>query len=408
MTTPPPARPRLLLYYFRFFALLSAIPFLIIVVDILLHPQAPDLTKGVEPVVRILFGLFISPLSLVIAFMCIRRAPSNLIGWLLLNFAYGIPVNVMRADLFPLGAEIVIANLLIAQFWVAFLLIPLYFPDGQLYPPRANRWGNPLLGFYLIFSTVVSNISGRAITWDNGNSQLHWPNPLFVVEWNLKAVTIPMLVFLLTAGIITVILRYRGSRELERLQLRWLLFGVLFQGAITILTTWTPPGFESIKIWTFPFYSLIIPLAIGIALLRYRLYDIDLIIRRTLQYGLLSVLLGLVYFGMVLLLEQAFRGLTGQESPLAVVLSTLAIVVLFNPLRRRIQTVIDRRFFRTKYAAAQAVASFSAAARSQVELDTLAGQLAAVAQNSLQPEGVWIWMRKDGTLKNEINQRSLQ
>ena len=145
---------------------------------------------------------------------------------------------------------------------------------------------------------------------------------------------------------------------------------------------------------TLPNYFLaLIPLSVALAILRYHLWDIDLIIRRTLQYGLLSLLLGLVYFGMVVVLGQVLLAFSGQESPLVVVLSTLVIASLFTPLRRRVQAFIDRRFFRAKYDAEQAVASFTAAARNEVDLAPLTGHLATAAQEALQPEGVWVWIR---------------
>jgi len=240
---------------------------------------------------------------------------------------------------------------------------------------------------------VVSTISNSQLTWGSGVHQVSVPNPLLVIDWNYTVVTIPMMVSLIVVGIIVVILRYRGSRELERLQLRWLLFGVLFQGVLTVMTFWAPPGIERFSTWINLLYGLIIPLAIGIAVLRYRLYDIDLIIRRTLQYGLLTVLLGLVYFGMVVLLEQALRAFSGQESPLAVVLSTLAIFALFAPLRRRVQSFIDRRFYRQKYDAARALEEFSIAARREVELERLTKQIEAVVEQTVSPEEVWVWLK---------------
>jgi hypothetical protein len=374
---------------------LGFIPFLINTFDLILHPLAPTLTAEIDLVYRFLMGLLVAPLTLVIAGLCIRRAPANLIGWMLVTFSYGVSVQVMRADLLPLVWEITLANLFIGLFWFSFLLIPLYFPDGQLYPARANHWGNRFITFYLFFSILVSSLFAPRNTWGIGENQVSVPNPLFIFEWDYRVVTMPMIFIFLFAGILTVIFRYRGSRELERLQLRWLLFGVLFQLGFVFLTSWLPEVPANIANWAGSLYGLIIPTAVGIAILRYRLYDIDLIIRRTLQYGLLTVMIGLIYFGMVILLEQSFRSVTGQESPLAVVLSTLAIAVLFNPLRRRIQGLIDRRFFRARYDADQAVASFTSATRGQLELNELANRLAATAQESLQPEGVWVWIRKD-------------
>ena len=138
---------------------------------------------------------------------------------------------------------------------------------------------------------------------------------------------------------------------------------------------------------------LAIPAAIAIAILRYRLWDIDLIIRRTIQYGLLSGILALVYFGSVVL-GQRLAGATGEpDSTLVLVVSTLLIAALFNPLRGRVQEFIDRRFFRRKYDAAQTLASFTLTARDETRLEALAPALLAAVQDSLQPEQAWLWLK---------------
>jgi hypothetical protein len=137
-----------------------------------------------------------------------------------------------------------------------------------------------------------------------------------------------------------------------------------------------------------------IPVATGIAILRYRLYDIDIFINRTLVYGSLTAALALVYFGGVVSLQYAFRALTGEGSQLVVVASTLVIAALFSPLRRRIQAFVDRRFYRKKYDAARVLEAFSARLRDETNLDQLNGDLVAVVRETVQPGHVSLWLRE--------------
>lgn len=185
----------------------------------------------------------------------------------------------------------------------------------------------------------------------------------------------------------------------SRAQLRWAVGGVVLGIGISLLTFLT--AFDLVNDWLGEIFGAgdsigfsIISISLSIAILRYRLWDIDVIIRRTLVYSLLTATLVLVYFGGVVFFQQIFGLLSGQagQSPLAIVLSTLTIAVLFTPLRRRIQAGIDRRFYRKKYDAGQALAQFAATARDQVELDVLTAELMRVVQETVQPEQVSLWL----------------
>jgi len=217
----------------------------------------------------------------------------------------------------------------------------------------------------------------------------------------------------LFGGVAAQIYRYlRVSSPAERQQTRWVLFGfaaipvfvlstLAFQaitGDATIGTTADP-----FLLRRFAFLALsalsfqVVFLSIGLAILRSKLFDIDVIIRKTLVYSALTALLALVYFGGVVLLQRLFGALTGVgQSPIAIVVSTLAIAALFTPLRRRIQDVIDRRFYRRKYDSRRVLAQFAITARDETDLDALTGELARVVQETRQPEGVSVWLRETG------------
>jgi K+-sensing histidine kinase KdpD len=134
--------------------------------------------------------------------------------------------------------------------------------------------------------------------------------------------------------------------------------------------------------------------AVGIAILRYRLYDIDVIIRKTVQYGVVTAVLALVYFGTIILLQSLVGQAMDEQSPIIIVLSTLLIAALFNPLRQRVQDAVDRRFYRKKYDAAQVLAQFAQTARDEVDMEALQAELLRVIQETLQPESVVVWFKQ--------------
>jgi hypothetical protein len=194
----------------------------------------------------------------------------------------------------------------------------------------------------------------------------------------------------------------RHARGVERQQIKWLLYvGPLFFIAaglhIGFYYFWLSEG--SWGLWAS--YLLVIvgglsgPIAIGVAILRYRLYEIDLLINRTLVYGSLTATLVVLYFGGIVVLQRVFVSLTGQRSTLAVVASTLLIAALFTPLRRRIQSFIDRRFYRRKYDARKTLEAFSAQLRDETDLDALSDDLVGVVRETMQPAHISLWLRRE-------------
>jgi hypothetical protein len=204
---------------------------------------------------------------------------------------------------------------------------------------------------------------------------------------------------LLLIAVFSIIVRWRRARDQERQQLKWLVY----IGVITVVTTIIGSAGPILPLSPYiPVLigavgvagaSIGIPVTIGIAMLRHRLYDIDILINRTLVYGLLTSTLALVYFGVVIALQFLLRGLISQANDVAIVGSTLVIAAVFQPLRHRIQAVIDRRFYRRKYDAVKIVSAFSSTLRQEVDLGTLREQLIAVVQETMQPAHVSLWLR---------------
>jgi len=231
-----------------------------------------------------------------------------------------------------------------------------------------------------------------------------WPAVLVPAQQNF----LPLLPLCMLLSALSLMLRYRRSRGEERQQIKWIAFAAALV-ALTYVVAGSAAQIHPSEAWTtagsvwwlnlLTFATMLsfvtIPVAVGFAVLKYRLYDIDIIINRALVYGPLTVTLALVYFGGVVGTQTAFRALTGQEqeSQLAVVVSTLAIAALFNPLRRRIQSFIDRRFYRRKYDAARTLRDFSIRLRDETDLDALSDHLVGVTRDTMQPAHVSLWLR---------------
>jgi hypothetical protein len=200
--------------------------------------------------------------------------------------------------------------------------------------------------------------------------------------------------------------RLRRATGVERQQIKWFAYAaaVAVSGSIVGHSLFLATD-ASWLLWAGLIPGTVgvlgMPVAMGIAILRYRLYEIDLIINRTLVYGSLTAILATLYFGGIVVLQRLFVALTAQESQLAIVASTLAVAAIFNPLRRRIQALVDRRFYRRKYDAAKTPEAFSVKLRDETDLDALSDDLVGVVKETMQPAHVSLWLRPDTSPKGE-------
>jgi hypothetical protein len=325
----------------------------------------------------------------VAGFPITRRHPDNPVGWCLMVAGVASGVAVLGTGV-PYSGDLNGPVLLLMNFWVvsvgALCTTVVLFPSGS--PP--SRWWWAFLG----------------VVWVSGSLEYFKAFPTspgfaFLPE-RLDTLAAPTnIVFQTFLGIqfLSLLARWRRSEPVERLQLKWVVYGVTLAASTAlfvevVLANLVPelylPGTFVLSIAV-----LVIPAGIGMAMLRYRLYDIDVVINRTLVYAALSTTLAAVYFGTVVLLQQILAVLTDQEElpQLATVASTLLIATLFSPMRRRIQAFIDRRFYRSKYDAVTTLEAFSAKLRDETDLDTLGSGLVSVVRETMQPAHVSLWLR---------------
>ncbi len=342
------------------------------------------------------------------------RRPENPVGWLLclsgvavsishFSSQYAIYALLAQPDSLPAGEAFVwsatwILPIIIGLGVFSFLL----FPTGRL-PSRRWRW----LGWLTMAFVFVGVISG-AFTPGPVDGLGPLRNPLGIEGFTnvYKAVLYTMAPLLFVASALSVFMRLRRATGVERQQIKWFAYTAALTAITLVINIITvavdaPLWFERAAFALFTAAGTANTVSIGIAILRYRLYDIDLLINRTLVYGPLTAMLVLVYVGSVVGLQAALRVLTGQESTLAVVASTLAIAALFSPLRRRIQAFIDRRFYRRKYDAARTLEAFNARLRDETELDALSGDVVGVVRQTMQPEHVSLWLRSDTASRHQ-------
>ena len=334
------------------------------------------------------------------------RRPQNPVGWLLclsgvavsissFTSQYAIYALLVRPHSTPAGE---------AMAWIAAWLLPimiglqvsyvLLFPTGRL-PSRRWRWLAWLTGAFILGGVVVSAFSPGAYLGSLGPIR----NPLGIEGFTVvyKALLYTLAPFLFGAAALSVFMRLGRAVGVERQQIKWFAYAAALNALSIILNVTTlaidaPRWFEWAGTVFFTAAGTTVPISIGIAILRYRLYDIDILINRTLVYGSVTATLVALYFVGIVVLQRLFVVLTGQQSTLAVVASTLLIAALFSPLRRGIQSFIDRRFYRRKYDAAKTLEAFSAKLRDETDLDALSDDLVGVVRETMQPDHVSLWL----------------
>ena len=332
------------------------------------------------------------------------RRPGNAMGWIFLatgllgglqTFSGQYAEVALSQDGLALpGGPLAAWLAMLAQnsFPVSIIFLVLLFPDGSL-PSR--RW-RPIawaMGIFLAVTLVVGALRpGPFPEFPSASNpfglEAAQPSGAVLLAGGLGGLACVVVTLL------SLIVRFYFSRGEKRLQLKWFTYAaVVGLSTPLILSSFAPGLFQVLGqlAWALGFLSL--PVSAGVAILKYRLYDIDLIINRTLVYGPLTVMLVAVYVGGVLVLEYTFRTLTGGGSQLSIVASTLLIAALFNPMRRRIQNFIDHLFYRRKYDAARTLEEFSATLRDETDMEALSSELLSVVQDTMRPEHVSLWLR---------------
>jgi hypothetical protein len=342
---------------------------------------------------------------MVVGALIVAHRPSNAIGWIF------TAIGLLAATALPAGeyvtyaywtrsgslpAAILVAWAMLGGTWyltmaLALVFTPLLFPTGHLLSPRWRpvAWlAGAATAAFTVLATLQPNLArapGRVIANPIGAAAVG-----NLEESRVGVVLLSLMGVLMLAGFGALVVRFRRSRGDERQQLKWITYagGLL---PLAVLAYLLP---EVVGTVVFAVPLVFLPVAIGIAILRYRLYDIDRLINRTLVYGLLTAMLAGIYAGAVLVLGQVFGGV-GRDPPSWVVAgATLTVAALFQPARRRIQAVVDRRFNRRKYNAAKTVEAFSLRLRDEVDLDALSAELLAVADQTMQPTTASLWLRQ--------------
>jgi hypothetical protein len=353
-------------------------------------------------------AVFYSSVGAIVA----SRRPENLVGWLLCLWAlsesishfsaqYAIYALLAQPDSLPAGEAFAWVSSWLVFITIGFSVLSiLLFPTGRP-PSRRWRWVTWLTVAFILVGAVSGAFSSGPV---EGLGPIR--NPLGIEGFSniYNSILLNMVALVLVvAAALSVFVRLHRATGIERQQIKWFAYATAAAVMGLVLAEIIPDvidvplWFERIGNAIFLLLIPAIPISMGIAILRYRLYDIDIIINRTLVYGTLTATLALVYFGVVTTTQALFRTLTGQEQlpQLVIVASTLVIAALFNPLRHRIQGFIDRSFYRRKYDAAKTLEAFNSRLRNETDLDALSNDLVGVASATMQPAHVALWLRPD-------------
>ena len=378
---------------------------LLLLALILSHPHTHTFDTWLDSTLN---AVFFSTVGAIVA----SRRPENPVGWLLglyglaqsidhFSAQYAIYALLARPDSPPAGEAFAWASSFLLPIIIGFsVFLILLFPTGRL-PSRRWRWVTWLTVAFVLVGAISGAFSSGP---EDGLGPIR--NPLGMEGFSnvSNSILFNMLpLFLLVAAASSVFMRLRRAKGVERQQIKWFAYAAAAT-VMGLVLAYVIPDVIDVPLWFERIgYAILLslipamPISIGIAILKYRLYDIDIIINRTLVYGSLTVTLALVYFGVVTATQALFRTLTGQQElpQLVVVASTLLIAALFNPLRRRIQSFIDRSFYRRKYDAAKTLEGFSKKLRDETDLDALRGDLEGVVRETMQPAHVSLWLRSE-------------
>ena len=398
--------------------LLCGVGIVLYLATLSVQPPSSWGTGGLSAILYVYFPFLFPLVGALIA----SRRPANHIGWICLAIGvlwmlsitsgayalYGLRVATPGSVPFPAAIASLGQELGPATGGLIGTYLILLFPDGRL-PSRRWRPLAWLSGAVIVLMSASSIFTPKRLE-DLGGVR----NPFGLEQYPWVGEVAQNIILLLPlcilASVASLVLRFLRSGGEERAQIKWLVFSASILGSgfsiFVILGDLLPEASGGTDpLWgnlledavTMSFAG--VPVAVGVAILRYRLYDIDLLINRALVYGPLTAMLVLCYIGGVVFLQAALRSFTGQESTLAIVASTLAIAALFNPLRRWVQAFVDRRFYRRKYDAAKTLAAFNARLRDETDLNALSADLVGVATSTMQPEHVSLWLRPEASRK---------